>query len=230
MNGLIKKLSIILLVSFPFLPVVLAEPEHPGVVGQQSKALASGVSVFSQTLLAVENMTGEFTQSIFSADGELLQETHGDFSLKRPGYFLWHVAPPYEQVVIGSPDGLKVYDPDLEQMTVYAQNSLAGTPASLISGDVVEIEKKYRVEHKQNKHVDVFTLKSKNEKTEVFTALNFEFERSKTALPRLDKMSFTDPLGQKTEVVLKKQKINGRVDENVFLFIPPEGTDIIVDG
>ncbi len=198
--------------------------------GDTSAKTLDSLAKFSDTLLSVKNMSGDFKQSIYDANGEMLQETEGKFSLKRPGYFLWHVAPPYEQVIIGSPEDLKVYDPDLEQMTIHAHSSLVGTPASLISGEVAEIEKAYNVVYREKKGRDVFSLSRKGETESAFTALNFIFKPSKKGVSKLEEMSFIDKLGQKTEVVLSQQKTNKKMDDAAFHFIPPEGTDIIVDG
>lgn len=189
------------------------------------------LQAFSQTLLAVDTMTGHFTQRIIAAGGEdeYVQTTEGKFIIKRPGYFLWHVSPPYEQLLIGTPGSLKVYDPDLEQMTVHAQDSLAGTPASLISGDVASISQNYAVEREQNKETETYLLRHKSADEGAFESLSFVFSRtSKTKL--LLEMSFTDRLGQKVEIIVSKQKNNPKVSVQAFEFEPPKGTDIIIDG
>lgn len=199
------------------------------------------VESFSQALLSVETMTGRFTQRIIDSD-ELtrasdsgkdndasIQTTEGNFIIKRPGYFLWHVSPPYEQLIIGSPGSLKMYDPDLEQMTIHAQDSLSGTPASLISGDVTSIDQNYDVRLTQNKKIQTYTLTEKGEGEGAFESLTFVFStKSKDSL--LLEMSFIDKLGQKVEILISQQKNNPRIEDSAFDFEPPKGTDIIIDG
>ncbi len=185
--------------------------------------------LFSETLLAIDTLKGNFRQRIIDSDGEALQVTDGEFSIKRPGYFLWHVAPPYEQVVVGTPKALKVYDPDLEQMTVHGQDSLAGTPAALMSGDISAIENGYLVEREEDAKTESYFLRQKTEEYGAFESLVFVFSRKKKQKTLLE-MSFTDKLGQKTEITVSNQKINVPIAESVFQFEPPKGTDIIVDG
>lgn len=175
---------------------------------------------------AISAMSGKFKQTITDAEGENLQETEGKFKVLRPGYFLWHVAPPYEQLVIGTPQSLKVYDPDLEQMTVHKQSSFAGTPAALISGDVSAITQNYSVSRNDAKKVSLFTLTQQNDDSD-FESLEFNFQ-GKNSL-ELSSMSFTDKLGQRTEIRFKKLTQNGSIEPSVFEFEPPEDTDIIID-
>ncbi len=197
--------------------------------GGSDRADSVAAASFSKTLLAIDTLKGNFRQRIIDSDGEELQVTDGEFSIKRPGYFLWHVAPPYEQVVVGTPNALKVYDPDLEQMTVHGKDSLGGTPAALMSGDISEIENSYLVEREQSAKTESYFLRQKIEEDGAFESLVFVFSRKKKVKTLLE-MSFTDKLGQKTEITVSKQKINDAIDESVFLFEPPKGTDIIVDG
>ncbi len=218
---------------FPLLFCIL----WSGQIYADKKAVES----FSEALLSVETMTGHFTQRIidseeFNSSGDAgknddasIQTSEGNFIIKRPGYFLWHVSPPYEQMIIGSPGSLKVYDPDLEQMTVHAQDSLSGTPASLISGDVTLIDKNYDVELKQSKKIRTYTLTEKGAGEGAFESLVFVFSRkSKDNL--LFEMSFIDKLGQKVEILISQQKNNPRIEDSAFDFEPPKGTDIIIDG
>lgn len=184
---------------------------------------------FVSTLKSLETLSGVFEQRITDNDENELQVTEGEFSVKRPGYFLWKIAPPYEQIVVGTPNELKVYDPDLEQMTVYAQDSLAGSPAALISGDVKSISENYDVEYNTKNKQDTFVLKHKNSDQGSFASLSFSFlQKGKKRL--LNHMTFVDKLGQKTEISLSKLKVNSKVKDNTFEFTPPKDTDIIIDG
>ncbi len=197
--------------------------------GGNDQSDSAATASFSETLLAIDTLKGNFRQRIIDSEGEELQVTEGEFNIKRPGYFLWHVAPPYEQVVVGTPSALKVYDPDLEQMTVHGQDSLAGTPAALMSGDISAIESGYFVEREEDAKTESYFLRQKIEENGAFESLVFVFSRKKKQ-KLLMEMSFTDKLGQKTHITVLKQKINDLIDESVFQFDPPKGTDIIVDG
>lgn len=190
---------------------------------------ADSTKTFSEVLLSLETMVGKFEQKITDTDGNELQLTQGEFKVKRPGYFWWHVLPPYEQVVVGTPESLKVFDPDLEQMTVHAQASYAGSPAWLISGDVSEISQQYDVTKQDQKDITTYVLKQKKEQESSFQSLSFSFVNSKK-LMQLSEMVFIDKLGQKTQISVSGLKLNKKLADDKFLFEPPQGTDIIVDG
>ncbi len=180
-------------------------------------------------LASVDTMTGSFEQRISDAKGEAVQVSEGQFKIKRPGQFFWHVAPPYEQVVVGTTTGLKVYDPDLEQMTVHGQDALAGTPAALISGDGTKIAEHYLVTKTQDKKNIRFELKQKKGGNGAFASLHLIFA-SKNKQQHLVQMIFVDKLDQRTEVTLSKVKINPAIADADFRFDPPKDTDIIIDG
>lgn len=184
---------------------------------------------FAELMLSIETLSGEFTQQILDNEGALLQETQGSFKVKRPGYFLWDIAPPYEQTVIGTPTSLKVYDPDLEQMTIHAKDSLAGSPALLISGDVEAIAAGYYVSVDTQRTAETFSLTPKNADAGAFVSLRFSFVRGGKKA-RLSQMIFADRLGQKTQIDVTKLKMNKGIAEAHFDFEPPTGTDIIIDG
>ncbi len=181
------------------------------------------------SLASVNTLSGKFEQTITDAEGETLQHTFGEFKIKRPGLFFWHVAPPYEQVVVGTPTSLKVYDPDLEQMTVHGEEALTGTPAALISGDGTKIAEHYAVTKTATKKQTVYNLSQKPGGNGAFASLQLVFE-TKNKKQRLVKMVFVDKLDQSTEVTLSDTKVNPDISDNEFRFDPPKDTDIIIDG
>lgn len=189
----------------------------------------SATERFAATLTALETISGEFKQSLLDKDGQLLQATEGQFKLKRPGYFYWAVSPPYEQIVVGTPDALKVYDPDLEQMTIYSQDSLAGSPAALLSGDVNKISASYVVDKIEAVGKDVYQLSQQGREGQSFETLIFTFE-NKGKEKHLSKMVFKDKLGQTTQIIVENINNNQNMPASQFEFDAPAGTDIIIDG
>ncbi len=195
-----------------------------GAAGQEASA------AFAEAMLAMETLSGEFKQRILDNEGAELQVTAGEFKVKRPGYFLWRIAPPYEQIVVGTPAALKVYDPDLEQLSVHRQDSLAGTPAALISGDVAAISRDYDVDQRGDGEHETFVLRPKAAAGGAFGSLTFVFRKKKSGGLWLSAMHFVDKLGQTTEIVISKLAVNQNIADRHFQFEAPEGTDIIVDG
>ena len=67
-----------------------------------------------ETLAAREGIAGQFTQEIISPEGEVLERSHGNFSLLRPHFFRWEILAPDNQLLLANNDQLIQIDWDLE--------------------------------------------------------------------------------------------------------------------
>lgn len=186
-------------------------------------AIAQAEDEFLQKLNGINTLSGSFTQTITDQDGNEIQETtNGKFLIKRPGYFYWETLPPYEQLIIGNPDRLWVYDPDLEQVTVHNQSQLENSPASILSGDDKNIKEKYTVTAEKKKRVIEYHLRDKAEGQKSFDTLTFVFKGD-----ALQSLALKDSLGQTTAITFNDVKVNREIDSAKFDFEPPPGVDII---
>ena len=181
--------------------------------------------LLSELLSPMQSLQGQFQQVMKDATGEILQESEGKFSLKRPGNFRWETAAPYEQLLVSNQETLWLFDPDLEQVTVRPfDQRFQQTPALLLSGDVANLEQQFSVDlkSKENKTV-VFVLKPKNSET-LFDELTLRFGDR-----QLNQMSVLDSLGQTTVISLNDLTANQDLADSLFHFEAPEGTDVIID-
>ena len=80
-----------------------------------------------ETLAAREGMAGQFTQEIISPEGEVLERSHGNFSLLRPHFFRWEILTPDNQLLLANSDQLTQIDWDLE---VVVERPIAETASS----------------------------------------------------------------------------------------------------
>ena len=80
-----------------------------------------------ETLAAREGMAGQFTQEIISPEGEVLERSHGNFSLLRPHFFRWEILTPDSQLLLANNDQLTQIDWDLE---VVVERPIAETASS----------------------------------------------------------------------------------------------------
>lgn len=168
----------------------------------------------------IQDLKGQFKQVLSDKTGAMLQTSSGEFALKRPGYFLWESAAPYEQTVIGSPEKVWVYDPDLEQVTVRRADEQAGdNPARLLSGDLAALRSNYEVTaegatyHLEPKSVD-----------SPYRYIEFNFRDEKLA-----GLSFKDKLEQETRIDFDGLQLNTNIPAEIFAFTPPQGVDVIVN-
>lgn len=186
-------------------------------------AFADAAQDLKSRLDAIQSLTGRFTQVLTDKAGADLQSSAGEFALKRPGYFLWQSEAPYEQTVIGTPQKVWIYDPDLEQVTVRSSEHQAdNSPARLLSGDLGELRSNYDVSAGQDQKESFRLLPRQSDSP--YRYIEFVFNGEKLAA-----LHFQDKLDQKTEIRFEKLEANTSIPADTFVFTAPEGTDVIVD-
>ncbi len=156
-----------------------------------------------------------------------MERSEGVFLLKRPGFFRWESQKPYKQLVVGTPENVSLYDPDLEQLNVYPQGTAhSDNPARLLSGDMADISEAFGVtmnQHSPDSSENQFVL-TPMAMGGSYKQLEFSFDAE-----HLQSLSFVDGLGQTTAIEFQTVKRNGVMPESLFLFTAPEGTDVIVN-
>ena len=179
---------------------------------------------FKSVVNKIDTLSAEFEQTLIDYDGVVTQETEGEFTLMRPGLFLWQVEPPFEQLVVSSLTTITVYDADLEQASIYPVSSLQNTPARLLSDDIDSLLGTYHIAQTHNKKSKKrFELTPISDDAE-FEKVVFEFKKDKLSAIHLE-----DKLEQKTQIAFSRVKYGIPLDPKLFDFSPPEGTDIIVN-
>lgn len=176
-------------------------------------------------LAKIEALTGQFKQTLYDPKGGKLQASQGEFAVKQPGFFYWEAADPYPQVLVGTPEQLWIFDPDLEQATLRKSDPYAEfNPSQLLSGGGKALGERFTVEHSVKSGADQYVLVPR-EPGASYKHITLVFDRDK---PKA--MAFTDQLNQLTEIEFLKVALNKKVPDSRFEFTPPAGTDIVVDG
>lgn len=190
-----------------------------------SVAHAGGVDELKKRLDNVDTLEGEFTQTVKDNQGQVIQSGGGEFSIKRPGYFYWENRDPFAQVIVGNPQKLWVYDPDLEQVTVQKQDSSDGVynPSRLLSGDLSGLDASFNVIATTDSAGARFTLTPKGAQAQ-YESIVLQFDRVAPV-----SFTFSDRLHQVTEVRFTRRDVNRPVKQSRFEFEPPAGTDIVVN-
>lgn len=187
-------------------------------------AAADAVSSLKAKLDEMQSLSGNFKQTMSDNTGVQIQKSSGEFHLKRPGYFLWQSQEPFAQTVLGTPDKLWIYDPDLEQVTVQPRTpEQKNNPASLLAGDLEQLRAAFAVSESGTRDSVTYELKPLDSHSSYKTV---EFVFVKGALQEL---AFLDKLDQTTQIQFDQVKLNPPLAADVFKFTPPPGTDVIVD-
>lgn len=186
---------------------------------------AADVASLTKLLSPVQSMSGNFTQQITDAEGETIQSSEGTFELQKPGKLRWETSAPYSQLLVANGDKLWLYDPDLEQVTIKTvDQSLQQTPAAILSGNVDQLQERYEI-----------TLESRTASEEVYRFLplqnqdEFESLVLRFSNATLSTLELHDSLGQTTAIAFKQVASNPVINSANFTFIPPPGTDVLID-
>ena len=191
----------------------------PAAQAAEPDKSASWLDAYFQDLRTLQ---ADFRQQSRDGQGQLIEESLGTLAIQRPDRFRWDYRTPHEQVVVADGESVWLYDVDLEQVTVRPlSQSLAGTPASLLSGGQA-IGKTFEIESAEIKNRGrVFTLVPRRSDTD------FKQVRLRFVQDRLEGMELTDTLGQSTSLEFSNVRRNGKIDVALFSFVPPPGVDVI---
>jgi len=166
----------------------------------------------------------EFSQVVRDKDGATVQTASGKLVFARPGKFRWEYEKPYQQTIVGDGQKLWIYDNDLNQVTVKKlSGALESSPAALLAGSN-DIEQYYNLNASGTK-AGLDWLEAYPRDTEsIFSKVRMGFKGNS-----LETMELYDHLGQVTIIRFSKLERNPHLAENVFVFSPPKGADVIED-
>ncbi len=170
----------------------------------------------------LQSLQTDFAQTLSDDHGRVMEKSTGTLSVLKPGKFRWNYATPHPQEIVSDGEKLWIFDKDLDQVTLRpVDESLAGTPAILLSGDG-SLQDSFDVTQMQEKGTQLaLTLKPKRNDTD-FRAVQLLFEGA-----ALKRMELADKLGQVSTVEFSNFKRNPKLDAALFNFVPPPGADVI---
>ncbi|KTD73511.1 outer membrane lipoprotein chaperone LolA [Legionella tucsonensis] len=172
-------------------------------------------------LNSIRSMTAVFKQTV-KAKHRVVSRSSGTMALQRPGRFRWQTTQPMAQLMVADGQKIWVYDKDLEQVTVKAQQKgLGGTAALFLSGYDDTVTRDFKVTQSNVGKDLVFDLKSKSPKAN-FQRIKLMFRQN-----TLTGLELYDQLGQVTTVQLLQIKLNPKLAASVFQFKTPKGVDVV---
>ncbi|KTD41531.1 outer membrane lipoprotein chaperone LolA [Legionella parisiensis] len=172
-------------------------------------------------LNGIRAMTAVFKQTV-KAKHRVVSRSSGTMALQRPGRFRWQTTQPMDQLMVADGQKIWVYDKDLEQVTVKAQQKgLGGTAALFLSGYDDTVTRDFKVTQSNVGNELVFDLKSKSPKAN-FQRIKLMFRQS-----TLTGLELYDQLGQVTTVQLLRIKLNPKLAASLFQFKTPKGVDVV---
>jgi outer membrane lipoprotein carrier protein len=209
MNRFLKIFLLLVAVIFPV--AAIAEDKPAQAISPQQQLL--------QLLNTITSMQGDFVQTSYDQKSVALQKQHGTFKVTRQGEFIWDIEKPYTQKIISDGKDIRLYDPDLLQLTIKPFDKNARVvPLLLFSEQNAAISEAYNI---RMVAVNTFELVDKN-KSSLFEKLQIHFEQGKP-----ESLLIVDSVQQMTEVRFSNLATNQSLSSDLFKFDPPKGTDVI---
>jgi len=197
---------------------------RPVEVEQETVLINDDAKTLAGILADTLTYQADFKQSVYRENSDQAEVTTGRFLIQRPNHFRWQTVEPFEQIIIADGDHLWTYDPELEQVTIQNQQSiLADSPLLLLTSSVeslVEAFEIIEVKTKDKENQQLFALSPK--KNSLFESVHILIEDKK-----IKEFFLVDTLGGRTGVEFSNIALNQKVDVKEFIFVPPEGIDII---
>ena len=175
-------------------------------------------------IATVSTFKANFEQTVFDANGTMLEQAKGLLSIQKPGKFRWDYLDPYPQHIVADGDRIWFYDVDLEQVTVKPQQeTLSDTPATLLSGNSLP-EDKYKFKNIPSEDGLSWLGMVPKSADSNFQAITLAFDKH-----GLQQMIMLDSFGQKTRLVFTQIVENYEFGSDEFDFRPPAGVDVVGD-
>ena len=152
------------------------------------------------------------------------EDSQGRIALAVPRQFRWEYETPFPQLIVADGTRVWIYDPDLEQVQVRAQDAEEQrSPLSALT-DPDELERQFILsDGGHHEGLDWVTLEPRGEDA------GFSSGRLGFAQGQLLRMDMLDSLGQRTRIEFSGWKRNPAFDPGTFRFVPPPGVDVIGD-
>ncbi len=195
------------------------------MVFAEDKNQTAGERYLKKFLEQTQTLTASFQQTLRTHEGEVLQQTAGQFYLKRPGKFRWNYQTPFEQIIVSNGERIWIYDVELAQVTVQKHNpALASSPMVLLQ-DSTKLYQNFNV-IPLDEHNGIYRLKLESKAGEYTISPDFTKIIVGVDTQGLRFMQLHDQFEQVTDIVFSDRATNNSLAKELFEFKAPEGVDV----
>lgn len=197
----------------------------PGLVMATEEQGRAAAERLSEELRGYRTYQADFTQTVMDAGGNTVQQSEGSLKAKRPGLFYWETEDPMAQFIVADGETVEVYDPDLEQVTIYSLDTqVANTPALLLSGEVDDLGETYEVAFAETgEGSSQYTLRPKDPDS-LFVSLQMTYQGGE-----LSEMQLNDSMDQRSVLSFENVRLNEDLADSAFRLAYPDSVDVIRD-
>lgn len=162
--------------------------------------------------------TSDFSQQVFDNEQQLIQQAAGKLVVARPNSIYWHTTEPEESLIVSNGEKLWLYDPFIEQVSIYDyRSSVINTPILLLTNNEQNLWQQYQVTQSS---ADRFIIASNDEQSQV-KSLTITFAEN-----QISQLEIIDASEQKSHIVLTKRDYQTVPEPSLFDFVIPQGVHI----
>lgn len=220
-----KSLLFITLFNLTCVSVLASEAKHklqPLVSANSQQKSSAAKQELMKKVAQLSAFSAEFTQKIVDADGNNIQDNYGSLAVAKPNLLHWQINEPNESLIVSDGKALWLFDPFIEQVSVYATDgAMANTPILLLANPDKSIWQDYDVK-RLNKND--YLINAKNENSQV-KSLELVFASNDNQPVILAEFIILDATGQLSRVSLTNVKELHEY-KKLFTFTPPAGVEI----
>lgn len=193
-------------------------------------SIAKPVDDLTKLLLNTNTMQADFSQEVRDLHGNPIQKYKGEMFIEKPQKFRWEIKQPEDNETLLVYNGKKLYNYDvpLEQVTVQKlENNIDSPLKFLLTGNIESLPSDFNVLDLKtdgfcNNNAKVcFKLKPKQQDSTI-DVFEIGFSDGKMQALRM-----IDGLGQVSDFIFFKIKLNEKVNPEKFKFKVPSGVDVI---
>jgi len=191
--------------------------------------VATESSELQALLTPISTLEANFSQTVKSEQGRVLQQLSGKVWLKKPAKFRWEVRGKEPRIIVADGKTVWDFDQDLEQVTVQQLTAeQIRAPIFFLTGDVNTLDRDFKIVQLPLKNKTClsnsnacFQLKPKKGEG------SFQWIRIGFKNKTLNEMELLDQLGQYSQFLFSDLKLNGKIVDAKFMFTPPKGADVL---
>ncbi|HEX7321246.1 MAG TPA: outer membrane lipoprotein chaperone LolA [bacterium] len=179
--------------------------------------------VIAKTVKRYDNLKTfqtEFTQTLCDEAAGMCSIYEGKLSFLKPNFFRMEIEKP-AQVYVGDSVSLWIYMPDKKKAI---RQAIGQIPFAINPNMFLEdYQEHFNAEFASADDGYEITLKPREE-TEIYSMITLLIDKKKYDIMMI---SIIDGAGTENKFVFSNTRINKNISRDVFLFQPPEGTEII---
>jgi len=166
----------------------------------------------------LDTLSARFEQVTRDENGRVSEESEGRLYYTSPNRFRWDYRDPFPQLMLADGERLWHYDESLEQVTVRPQPEATESPLMVLTSPEL-LDRFY--ESSPGETDDILEIRPLSPEAEFDRAyLHFD-----NGIP--DRLVLSDQFGQQTTLTLMDVERNPELDEELFIFVLPEGVDLL---